>query len=336
VASCALLAAGAAAGRDRRQLFFRLDVRSGAVAELSRLEPLAPVLRWPAPATDPRRFVTSRDRTLMLIEGEPDGAPATRKVTWQFTLPGTGAGMVRWTVLQGSTLTFLWREEARDQPRGYRDVVRAMDMDSRKILWERSYPMNEPPQGAGLGADHVAVDTEKEVQVLEKTTGRLVRRLAKSTPAFAVTSPGPGRVWMEAGDVIECVDEGSAKTLWRASKQGPLLWLLPLPGGDDWLMRTTGHLYRLRASDGRPAWSVDSTSSSRPLPTDGRIYEATFTVDDRRRSLLSVIARDLETGKALREYPLGRQDTFFDRLTVSVVAAKAGHVDVTAEYIVLD
>jgi hypothetical protein len=54
------------------------------------------------------------------------------------------------------------------------------------------------------------------------------------------------------------------------------------------------------------------------------------------RAQLSVIVRDLQSGKMLREYPLGRHEQFFDRSNVAVVDARDGWVDVAGQFTVLD
>jgi hypothetical protein len=51
---------------------------------------------------------------------------------------------------------------------------------------------------------------------------------------------------------------------------------------------------------------------------------------------MSVIARDLGSGKVLREYPLGRDEGFFDRGSATVVEARDGWADVAVELLVLD
>lgn len=336
IAGCALATAGRASARGHKQLFFRLELRTGLVQAVSRgpLEP--PVVQWPSPVADARRSITSEERTLLVYDEAP-GDPAGRKPTWQFTLPGSGAGSMAWSVLQGNTVACAWREEVPGQPYQYRDIVRAVDMPHRKVLWERVLQADMPAGAAGVGVDHLVLDQPSEVLLLETRTGRVVRRLVKTEPSFAMIRPGPGRIWVEAGSVIECIDEDTTNMIWRASKQGELQWLLAIPGGDDWLMKTAGHAYRVRAADGRAVWSAPSAASSRPLLDRDRIYEGTLVVDGgHRRAQIVVIERDLHSGKVTREYPLGSYDAFFDQGQVAAVEARGGWVDVTADFIVLD
>jgi hypothetical protein len=51
---------------------------------------------------------------------------------------------------------------------------------------------------------------------------------------------------------------------------------------------------------------------------------------------MALISRDLQTGKAVREYPLGSHDALFDEGSVTPVDARDGSVDVTAQFVVLD
>src|SRR6185436_15603034 len=88
VGACALVAASPAFARGRHQQFFRLDLRTGKVEPVSQLAAPRPVLPWPDPRPDPRRSVTSRERTLFVLEGEP-GDPGPWHGIWEFTLPGT-------------------------------------------------------------------------------------------------------------------------------------------------------------------------------------------------------------------------------------------------------
>jgi len=317
-------------------MYFRVDVRSGDVQPVSDVAARPPIAPWPAPGANARRTITSEERTLSVLEGEP-GDAARKKTVWQFTVPGSGAGWIPWRVVQGNTVTYAWREEVPGQRYQYREIVRAMDTTSGKVLWERVGPYHDPPGAAAVGADQLVVDQDGEVVFLETKTGRVVRRIAKTEEAFAVASPRPGQLWVAAGNVIECIDEGSAKTVWRTSKQGELLWLLPIPGGDDWLVKTAKQTIRMRAADGRQLWSAPSTSASRPLVSGDRIYEGTLVVKDaHRRAEMTVVARDLRSGKALREYALGPYEGFFDSASVAVVDARDGWVEVAAEFIVLD
>lgn len=313
-----------------------MDVRTGNLERPSDVAARPPVAPWPAPGADARRTITSEERTLSVLEGEP-GDAARKKTVWQFTVPGSGAGWIPWRVVQGNTVTYAWREEVPGQRYQYREIVRAMDTTSGKVLWERVGPYHDPPGAAAVGADQLVVDQDGAVVFLETKTGRVVRRIAKTEEAFAVASPRPGRLWVAAGNVIECIDEGSMKTVWRTSKQGELLWLLPIPGGDDWLVKTAKQTIRMRAADGRPLWSAPSTSASRPLVSGDRIYEGTLVVKEaHRRAEMTVVARDLHSGKALREYALGPYESFFDSASVAAVDARDGWVDVAAEFIVLD
>jgi len=336
IAAHALATTASASARGRRQASFRLELGTGKVQALSQVVAPAPVAPWPAPVGDPRRSITSDERALVVSEPDP-GDPSGRKVSWQFTVPGSGAGWNPWRVLQGHTVVYAWREEIPDQRYQYRDIARALDMDSRKLLWERVDPAHDPPGAVGVGADHLVVDQDTAVLLLETRTGRVVRRLAKTEPSFAVASPRPGRVWIEAGGVIECIDQATMTTVWRASKQGALVALQPIRGGDDWLVKTDNHTYRVRAADGRQLWSARSTSASRPVLSGDRAYEGSLVVDGSRRGAqMSVTVRDLASGKVVRDYPLGRHDGFFDQASVVAVEARDGWVDVTAEFTVLD
>ena len=332
---CAVLE-GAASARGRRQMAFRVDVRTGQVDALSQVAEAPPGAPWPAPAGDPRRSITSDQRTVLVFEGDP-GAPATSKLAWQFTLPGSGEGWMPWRVLQGNTVAVSWREEVPDRPHQYREIVRAIDMPTRKVLWERVDPYHDAPGAFGVGADHLVVDQDSQVLVLETRTGRVVRRIAKTGESFAVASPRPGRAWVQAGSVVECIDDSTMKTVWRTSTQGQLISLSPVPGGDDWLMKTARQTIRLQAADGHLVWSAPSKSTSRPLLRGDRIYEATLSVErTARHAKLSLIARDLRSGKVVREYALADHDGFFDQARAAVVEARDGHVDVAADFIVLD
>jgi hypothetical protein len=327
------LAAGSALARGRHHKFFRLELSTGKVEQLSDLPARKPVAPWPAPAADPRRSITSDVRTLVVLE-----ATAGRRL-WEFTVPGSGDGWIPWRVLQGNTVTYAWREQTPGQRNQYRDIVRAIDMTTRKVLWERIGPYHDPPGAIAVGAAHIAVDQDSEVVFLETRTGRAVHRIAKTDEteeSFAVASARPGRVWVAAGDAIECIDDRTMKVIWRAPKRGALLSLQPIPGGDDWLAKTASHTLRLRAGDGRVLWSSPSPSTSRPLISGGRIYEATLAKTSARRGELSVVVRDLGTGAAVREHVLDRYEHFFDEVTAVAVDARNGKVDVAAEFIVLD
>ena len=170
VAACAIAAAGPASAGHKAA--FRLNLRSGDVVEAANVEAPSPVEPWPAPH-DPRRSITSEEQTISVFEGDP-GDPAARKVVWQLTLPGSGAEWFPWQVLQGNTVTYARREEVPGQKYRQRDVTRAVDMDSQKVLWERVDPVLDSPGAAGLGADHLVINQEKEVVVLE-TIERLVQ-----------------------------------------------------------------------------------------------------------------------------------------------------------------
>ena len=331
----ASLAASTAFARGLHQIGFRLDVLTGEVRPRSRVTP-PPVLPWPSPLADPRRSTTHDQRTVIVQEGDP-AAPGPWRTIWTFTLPGSDDGRIAWEVVQGSTVAFAWRARVPGQQNQYRDTIRAVEMHSRTVLWEQVEPAHGQVDAVAVGTDYLVVDRDREVRLLETRTGRLVRRIAKSEPSFAVTRPGPGRVWVEAGDVIECIDERTMKTVWRVSKQERLLWLLPIPGSDDWLVKTAGHAYRLHAADGRLVWSARSTSASRPLLSGNRAYEATLVRDPtHKHAQMSVIARDLQSGDALREYALGSYDHFFDQGSVAAVEARDGWVDVAAELVILD
>jgi outer membrane protein assembly factor BamB len=335
VAACALLIAGPTFARGLHRMSFRVDLRTGDVESLPRaVEPPA-VAPWPSLPADQRRWVTSNRRTLVVLEGNP-GDRGPSKATWQFTVPGSSEGWMAWHVVLGRTVVYAWREQVPGQLYKYRETIRAMDMDGLNVLWERVELAHDPPGAAAVG-DFLVVDRGNEVVLLETRTGRLIRSIAKSAPPFAITSPGPGRVWVEAGDAIECIDDSTTKPSWRISKQGRLLWLVPVPGSDDWLVKTTGHVYRVRAADGRVVWSAGSTSASRPLLNGNHMYEATVVRDrSHDHAQLSVIARDLQTGKVLREYPLPSYDAFFDQGRVTAVEVHDGRVDVAAEFIILD
>jgi hypothetical protein len=338
VAACVVLAAGSALARGRHHKFFRLELSTGKVEPLSDLPARKPVAPWPAPAVDPRRSITSEQRTLLVFEATA-GDRAGRNV-WQFTVPGSGDGWIPWRVLQGNTATYAWREEVPGQRNQYRETVRAVDMTTRKVLWVRIGPYHDPPGAVGVGADHIALDQDSEVLFLQTRTGRVVHRIAKSIgkseASLVVASPRPGRVWVAAGDVIECLDDRTMKVIWRAPKRGALLSLQAIAGGDDWLAKTDSHTVRLRAADGRVLWSSPSASTSRPLISGDRIYEATLATDSDRRGQLSVVARDLGTGAVVRAYGLGRYEHFFDEASLAAVDARHGTVDIAAEFIVLD
>jgi hypothetical protein len=177
---------------------------------------------------------------------------------------------------------------------------------------------------------------------LETRTGRAVHRIGKTDKtgkteeSFAVASARPGRVWVAAGDAIECIDDRTMKVMWRAPKRGALLSLQPIPGGDDWLAKTDSQTVRLRASDGQVLWSSPSASTSRPLISGDRIYEATLAKTSGRRAELSVVARELDTGAVVRAYVLDRYEHFFDEASAVAVDASNGAVDVAAEFTVLD
>jgi hypothetical protein len=335
IAGCALAIAGPASARGIKQGFFRVELGTGKVETASQ-GPAGPVVRWPPVDTDARRSITSDERTLSVYDEVP-GNPGSRKLTWQFTLPGSGPGWMPWRVLQGDTVICAWREEVPDRRDRYREIVRAVDIPRKQVLWERVLQAQDPAGAAGIGAHHLIVDQPSEALVLETRTGRVVRRLAKSEPSFAVTRPAPDRIWVEAGNVLESIDEATLRTVWRISKQGELLWLVPIPGSGDWLMKTASHAYRVRAADGHAAWSAPSASSSRPLVHDGRIYEGTLVVESsRRRARMAVIERDLQSGTVVREVPLGVHDGFFDQADVAAVEAKAGWLDVATHFTVLD
>jgi hypothetical protein len=334
IAGCALAIAGPASARGLKQQFFRVELRTGKVEAMSE-GPAEPVVQWPSPDSDARRSITNNERTLLVYDEAP-GDPASRHVTWQFTLPGSGPGWMPWRVLQGDTVICAWSEPVPDQRDQHRQIVRAVDIPRRKVLWERVVSAQDPA-GAAIGAHHLAVDQPKEILVLETRTGRLVRRLAKTEPSFAVTRAAPGQVWVETGGVLEALDEATASTLWRTAKQGELQWLVPIPGSGDWLMKTAGHAYRVRAADGHAAWSAPSAASSRPLVHDGRIYEGTLVVESsHRRARMVVIERDLQSGKQVREYPVGSHAGFFDQADVAAVEAKDGWIDVATHFTVLD
>jgi hypothetical protein len=335
VAGCALAIAHPASARGRKQLFFRVELSTGKVEAVSQGPP-APVERWPSPVTESRRSITSDERTILVYD-EATRVPIDRTPIAQLVVPGSGAGWIPWRVLQGNTVVYAWREEVPDHRSEYRDLARAIDLSSRKVLWERVLTADMPPGAAGVGADHLVVDQPGEVLVLVTRTGQVVRRMAKTEPSFAVTRPRPGRVWVEAGGVVECLDEATMRTVWRLPKQGGLLWLLPIPGGDDWLLKTNGHDTRVRAADGHVAWSTASASVSRPLVHGDRIYEGTLGADrGRRHAQMVLIERDLRTGKAVREHPLGAYDTFYDQSSLTAVEVRDGWIDVAADFIILD
>jgi hypothetical protein len=84
-------------------------------------------------------------------------------------------------------------------------------------------------------------------------------------------------------------------------------------------------------------WAATSPSSARPWIDGQRSYEPTLEVEDHRRGAqISVIARDVRTGKVLRTYPIARHDTFFDQVRLDAVDAHDGGLDLTAEFIILD
>lgn len=331
----ALAAAHPAAARDLTRSSFRVDLQTGQVQAVSQVaEPTGPP--WPSPGIDATRSIAVDGRTLSIVETGP-GDRAAGKVRWQFTVPGSAAGWIPWQVVQGDTVAYAWREEVPGQRFQYRDVVRALDVTSRRVLWERVDPAHDPPGAAAVGAAHLVVNLASAAIVLETRTGRVVRYLARRAPSFTVTRPGPGRLWVEAGGVLECIDEATAAPRWRVPLDGALRWLLPVPGGDDWLVKTDGRTYRLRAADGRLVWSSPSASGSRPLLSGDRIYEGTVVTDGaHRHARMAVISRDLQTGKAVREYPLGSHDALFDDGSVTPVEARDGWVDVTARFVVLD
>jgi hypothetical protein len=336
LAAGTLLVAGTANGRSGEQLFFRVDLASGRVQRLSKLDLPRPVAGWPPPVLDERRSVTSRDGTLILLEGDPVRY-LDRKITWQHTIGPAGGGWLAWRVLQRNIVTYLWREPIPGQRDQHREIIRALDMNTRKTLWERVGPLYEPPAGAPLGFDHLLVDQPKEVLLLETRTGRVVRQFPKSDDSFAAARPAAGRLWMEAGGFIECLDEATTRTLWRFPKTGRLVWLVPIPGSDDWLVKTASHAYRIRAADGGQIWSAQASSVSRPLIHGDRIYEG--VLEDGRSSTgtkILVVVRDLQTGRTLRAYPLGQYPRHFDQGTAAAVGARAGTVDVAAKFIVYE
>jgi hypothetical protein len=160
-----------------------------------------------------------------------------------------------------------------------------------------------------VGADHLVIDQDSHVLVLETRTGRVVRRIAK------------GEEWIDG----------------RASKYGHLFELVAIPGSDDWLAKTANRTARFNAVDGHQVWSAPSTSTARPLPSGDRIYEATLTIERaKQHARMSLIARDLGSGEVVREYPVGRHDGFFDQADVTVGGARDGWVEVTGDFVVLD
>jgi hypothetical protein len=324
------LAAGPATARGRQRLAFRVELRTGTVTPIpDRDGALVPIL--PPPRGDSRRAATHRDRTVILLEGDP-AVPGERKIIWE--LPGGTQpnGFMPWSVVQDDTLVFAWREERR---RGeYRELTRAYSIATRKLLWQRDDPYHDAPGAGALGPDHFVLDQDQEVLLLETRTGRVLRRLAKSEDFFAVSRPEDGKVWVEAGAVIECLDEKSARTLWKLPKMGKLISLDGL--GGDWLVKTATHAYRIHG-DGAVVWSAPSDARSRPVIRGDRSFEGSLDGSRATKDVRILLrARDLGTGKVVREYLVASYPRFFDEGLVAALAARDGSVDVGAQFTVLD
>lgn len=202
------------------------------------------------------------------------------------------------------------------------------------MLWSRHGTLNSSTGAGAVGPSHLLLDQSTEVLLLETRTGKELRSFRKSAPQFAVSRPIPGRIWLEAGERIDCLDEATTSTIWSLSTQGALLWLLPIPKSDDWLIKTSSHAYRVRPTDGARAWSAETAGSSRPLLTDDRSYEV--LLEGRDWPYLILVARDLQNGHVLRRYTVDRYKNFFDEARVSAAAARNGSVDVAAEFRVLE
>jgi hypothetical protein len=327
-----LLSSAAASARSLERLFFRIELATGKVRQLSALPepPRAPP--WPEAPTDALRSMTARNGTLILLERDR-ARPNANEIRWQHTVE-TGKGWFPWQVLQGSLVTFLWREEVAGHPGQYREIIRAIDLETHQVLWSRVSSLHDPAGAHAFGRDHILVDRASEVLLLETKTGRQVRSFPKRSGSFAVAQPAPGRFWLEAGERIECLDEATTDTVWWLSKEGALRWLLPIPGSDDWLIKTSSHAYRIDPKSGHATWSSKAPSDSGPLLSGNRSYEA--SLEGRSEARLVLVARDLRNGKVLRRYTVGRYRSFFDQGRVSAVAVTRGSVDVAADFLVLD
>jgi hypothetical protein len=336
-----LLAPGPAAARGGKEMLLRVDLRTGAVASLPLPRATTfPPTRLPPPPRDPRRFATHREGTALVLAEDPDAAK--RRILLELPAAPPGATYMPWSVLQESTLATAWREERKmpGRPSGYRDVIRTFDLETRALLWTRDDPYHDAPGAFAIGPALFALDQDHEVQLIETRTGRVLRQVAKredEEESFAVTSPAPGRTWLEAGDVIEALDPASARPLWRLPKEGKLLSVDRLPGGDQWLVKTARHAYRIDGRDGRVVWSAPSPCWSAPALAGARAYEACLDDHrDARWATASLVERDLATGKRLREYHVLRYQQGFDQATAVAVQARAGSVDVYARFLVLD
>ena len=332
LAIAVLLSSATVSARSLERLFFRVELATGKVRQLSALPELPRASPWPEAPTDALRSMTARNGTLILLERDR-AHPNAKKIRWQHTVE-TGKGWFPWQVLQGNLVTFLWREEVASRPGQYREIIRALDLETRQVLWSRIVSVHDPAGARAFGRDHLLVDRENEVLLLETRTGKQVRAFPKSSRSFAVAQPAPGRIWLEAGERIACLDEATTDTVWGLSKEGALRWLMPIPGSDDWLIKTSSRAYRIDPKNGHATWSSKAPSDSRPLLSENRSYEA--SLEGRSEARLVLVARDLRNGKVLRRYTVGRYRGFFDQGRVSAVAVTNGSVDVAADFLVLD
>ncbi|HET9960526.1 MAG TPA: PQQ-binding-like beta-propeller repeat protein [Polyangiaceae bacterium] len=321
--------AAPASARSREPLNFRVDLGTGKVQRLTRLSepPYRPP--WPPPPRDKRRSLATRNGTLIVFDEEP--RRGIRKLRWQQTLE-TGPGWFPWTLIQQNTVTSLWSEEVPGQPHQYREVIRAIDLETREVLWTRVGPSHPDGGAEPLGPDRLLVDQRNEVLLLETKTGKVLRSFRKDADFFSVSQPSPGRIWLEAGERIECLDELTADTLWSVPKSGAVLSLRPIPKSEDWLVQTSSHVYRLRPADGLQAWSAVARGGSPPLLWNNRSYEA--WLEGSNPHTLMLVERDLQNGKVLREYVLGQHVGFFDKATVEAISLRAGAVYVVADFFV--
>jgi hypothetical protein len=109
----------------------------------------------------------------------------------------------------------------------------------------------------------------------------------------------------------------------------------PLPATGAWIVLAGSRLGRIDAATGKVAWMKASTATS--LLIDGtRMFTADVTGDLARGATVTLIVRDVATGRSIRELEVVHYHQFYDEARADVIALRGDVVEVASEFVVLD
>jgi hypothetical protein len=331
----------AALARGRREVHSRVDLATGSVTPIASPSLPAAALTTPRAAA---ALVARHDAGVVAVR------TASGKDRLTLAVGKYEHEWMPWWAFQPGLFVFDWRERVvvPGKPDAYRDVLRGVDLATGAELWRR-----EAVAAAAVGARWLIVYSGTGFDVVDSRTGKVERRLALAGSEPGALAIAGGDTLVDTGQVLARFD-ASGTIAWRADGLGAIVSVVPLaqpaarylpdprhpaaplPATGAWLVVTESRLAVLDPVTGKVRWSTPAASPS--VLIDGTQLFATHVARHPTRSSATVtlVVRELATGKVTRELELVRYDHFFDTATAVVVAKRGNLVEVTSEFTVLD